>query len=643
MPNQSIGITATELFACNPYRILGVAVNASQAEIDKRYAKLLAMAETGSADSFKTPFDFNSLPPFSRTASSLKTAYAKLASNGYRCFAYADSDLTVALNIDDVALNLRGITCYDCFLRCYMWLVINDREMEEHELWIQLASYIDKMITSSPDQWEKLFDDRFPQAMMQEKNIVLKSFYTTFCEIILLPLKEMVRGSMKCQTALDILKAKGIDVNEEFPYIDIPQANKPKNGEPEPKLKIAVKDGEEYFDISTGKMISFESDSSDIESNTFAEAAAPITADELMDESEDIDEPEEAYEEEPEQAPQEDDDSGFVKRRPITFQTMRNDDDDDEDDKLYKFNTEPATPPAQEEAVEEAAEEPAEEAFEQPVEAEPAPVEEAPQPAAPKKNIFAAAAEKQERTAPKLMRKPVAAPTETAPAAAAPKLQRRPPVSAEQPAEDKPVIKTAPQLRKRPAQAAESPAPVQTAPKLMKKKTALVEDERELLKETADINLTEDAEEDENNLYTAALIQMLRSNRSKHQMMKDVDTRHVFNNGDNLEQSGPTELTMETINMKKYDSSRLASPFETEDRGNAMTLEEKYRNIKIDDMLNPTLGGKSTRTTFEPDAIEQFKKNKEAKKSATRKMLKTSLVIAAAFIIVILLKIFEII
>ena len=94
--------------------------------------------------------------------------------------------------------------------------------------------------------------------MLDGSMSALRSFYATFCDIILLPIKEMVRGSMKCRSAMEILKIAKVDVDEVFPDIDIPQANLPKRGEPAPKLKIAVKDGEEYYDVTTGKMVSFE-------------------------------------------------------------------------------------------------------------------------------------------------------------------------------------------------------------------------------------------------------------------------------------------------------------------------------------------------------------------------------------------------
>lgn len=575
MSNHSIGITAMELFACNPYRVLGIAVDTSQTDITNTYKNIVSLAESGTIDQYTSPFDFDSLPPFTRTPDSLKAAYSKLASNGYRCFAYSDSQFTVPLNIDDVALNLRDITCYDCFLRCYMWLVINDRDMEENQLWIQLAQYIDNMVVSSPDQWAKLFDHRFPDEMIDEKLTVFKSFYNTFCEIILLPLKEMVRGSMKCRTAAEILKIKGINLEEEFEFIEIPQANAPKPGEQSPALKIALKDGDEYFDIATGKMVSFESDNSaDVESNHFEEASAPITADEITGEN---DYPKRT-EEKPAPRPQPDstrlrafadsddedteDNSGFIKPKPITFKTFKNEDDEFEDE-LYDYDS------VQEDDYDEPSSEPV----------------------AEKKTV-----------------------------SVAPPLKKRTPPQTEQ----KQQITTAPKLKKR------------------KEHTTLLNDDIDEQQDSTDIDLTQDVDE-EANLYTDALIQMLRANRSKNQLMKDVDTKHIFDNGDSLGSNTTTELTMEDINMKKYDSSLLASPYEVEESAPGISREEKFRDIKIDDMLNPTLGGKTQRTSFEPDAIEQFKKHKAEQKSSVKSLAKLAAILAVCCIAYIALKLLEII
>ena len=58
MSNISIGITAMELFAYNPFRILGVAVNTPMQEIERSYQKMLDMSENGEISNYKTDFDF---------------------------------------------------------------------------------------------------------------------------------------------------------------------------------------------------------------------------------------------------------------------------------------------------------------------------------------------------------------------------------------------------------------------------------------------------------------------------------------------------------------------------------------------------------------------------------------------------------
>lgn len=266
---MTLGITANELFACNPFRILGIAVNTPDEQVVETYNRLMEKANKNQIVNYTSEFDFNgALPPFERTAASIKTAYSKLASNGYRCFAYEDSQFSASLNIDDVMLNLRDITCYDCFLRCYMWLIINDRQFEEPELWINLCKYIDKLIDSQSSEWSKYFDNRFPKN--EENAANLSSFYNTFCELILLPIKELARGSMKCKKAMDVLKVAGVDLGEVFEFIEIPQANKAPAGQPQPMLKIAVKSEEELIN---------NKHSAAVENNIFATADTSISAD----------------------------------------------------------------------------------------------------------------------------------------------------------------------------------------------------------------------------------------------------------------------------------------------------------------------------------------------------------------------------
>ncbi len=618
MSNVSIGVTAMELFAYNPFRILGIAVNTTRSETDKVYNELLRLADSGDISGYTTPFDFPSLPPFSRSAQTIKTAYAKLASNGYRCFAYSDSEFSVSLNIDDIALNLRDITCYDCFLRCYMWLIINDRELQERDLWIQLAAYIDKMIMSSPEQWEKYFDDRFPDEMLDSSMSALKSFYATFSEIILLPLKEMVRGSMKCSNATDILKCAGIDVNEKFDYIEIPQANVPKNGEPAPKLKIALKDGEEYFDISTGTMKYYSTDTETAESNSFAGSNfAPLAADDIINvEPETPAEPEQVYEEPAYEESQyvQPEAEGIPAEAPEAASTAP------------AAQAAPAPAPVRSERRM-----PERRSFERSADGVAAPKAERkapPKPTqtiAPKPEPLKLDAEAQPQTPPRRTA-PAPAPQQSAPVqrrsfkAAVSDGEQQPRRTAPAPAQNTTFNSETPFFK---IKSEESAKPQEAAP--AKRADSFTNIVKEAEKKEEEAYLSEEGEE---NLFTNALIEMLKTNQARGETMKSVDTKHVKVSESEMTAPAPKKVSMSEIDMNRYDEKLLATS--NVKVGEKLTREQRYRNIKIDDMLgtkNPARGG------YQPNAIEEYKKQKAKEKQSMKNIFITIGVFALILVI----------
>lgn len=614
MSNVSIGVTAMELFAYNPFRILGLPVNASHAEISGTYEMLLRMADSGDIGGYTTPFDFDSLPPFSRSGQSVKTAHAKLASNGYRCFAYADSEFSASLNIDDVMLNLRSISCYDCFLRCYMWLVINDRNMEEHDLWIQLARYIDMLIMSSPEDWPKYFDHRFPEEMIDEKLDVYKSFYSTFCEIILLPIKEIVRGSMKCSTALDILKCAKIDVNEKFDYIDIPQANAPKPGEPAPKLKLALKYGDEYFDQATGSTNSYSEGKAAKESNSFAETtSAPLDAEDIFVDNEPApanDDFDSEFEQPAASAAPEEEEP--ARRRPRRIPRHKAEQTEAAPEQSFSGKSRAERRAEKEKEAEAAAEKKA-----------PAKTELV----APK--VEPLKLEKESSSAPSKPSVPKQQPAAQAPAPSAPK-QRR--------SFNKGAVADAPEdTAERPsAPAGAFVNPFETQPERLDPTkldnfnsavrtnsfNAVVEEAARKEAEAAAAMYEQEEEEDD---LTNALITLLKSS-SRGVTMKGVDTSHVVS-AKEMAGMSHTKANMDAIDYEgNYDVSRLGSQQNAERK---MTREEKYRNIKIDDMLSGQAQGKNYGIT----AIDQFKKNRKEQKAARKSLLLAMLFVSLIIVV----------
>ena len=205
---EKLGVTATELFANNPYRVLGIPVNASIEEIEERYELLCEMCEQGTIDEFSSEYDANYLPPIRRDIENITASRDKVLSNGYRAFAYSDSVYAYDPSQTDVNIHIDNVDCYDCFLNCYIWLVLHDQNIMYKSMWFKLAKYIDELICSDPADWGKLFDNRYPSDIYENDFDTIYAFHSTFCEIILLPLKELVKGSMECQSAVEVLSVR---------------------------------------------------------------------------------------------------------------------------------------------------------------------------------------------------------------------------------------------------------------------------------------------------------------------------------------------------------------------------------------------------------------------------------------------------
>ncbi len=628
MARSTLGVTATELFACNPYRILGVAVDTPAKQIHDVYTKLLAMAAVGQTDGYKTEFDFDFLPPFTRTEKDLKTAYGKLASLGYKCFAFSDPLFSAPLNVDDVMLNLGDITCYDCFLRCYMWLITNDREFEEPELWVPLCQYIDKLIKSTEKDWPKYFDHRV--ASDEDEAAALKGFHDTFSDLILLPIKELVRGSMKFKSALAILAAAGVDVEEKFDHIDIPQANKPAPGMPAPKLKIAVKDGEEYYDVNTGSMVSFAATlPSAVESNEFAAAASAISADAIT-----ADEPALSAVPKP-----------SVPRpsvpAPSAPEPVKAEEPEEELPPLKHVEeiTAPTSrrkvviPPKEESGA--VSEIPAPSA---PVSAVPKPS--VPTPSVPRPSVPTPSVPAAEPAAPAAEEnvQPADDPTKAFADGGVSEMRAKglkihAPVDMYAKDKDKDKEEMEPVVYKAGASSStalsgfavhsgdfEKSAGTSAAAasrKPFKKENKGLAD----LIDMAD-NATVDAalsEEDEQSLYTDVLIKMLRETRSTKKM-ESVDTNKVYDNGDAMG-SAPVITQgheMVAIDTSTMDESRLGASREDFDKETdaRKLFEQKYKDVNIKDMINPTLSGKIKGNYSVNTAYADYEKQKKENKSA---------------------------
>jgi hypothetical protein len=135
-------------------------------------------------------------------------------------------------------------------------------------------------------------------------------------------------------------------------------------------------------------------------------------------------------------------------------------------------------------------------------------------------------------------------------------------------------------------------------------------------------NATVDAalsEEDEQSLYTDVLIKMLRETRSTKKM-ESVDTNKVYDNGDAMG-SAPVITQgheMVAIDTSTMDESRLGASREDLDKETdaRKLFEQKYKDVNIKDMINPTLSGKIKGNYSVNTAYADYEKQKKENKSA---------------------------
>ena len=81
---------------------------------------------------------------------------------------------------------------------------------------------------------------------------------------------------------------------------------------------------------------------------------------------------------------------------------------------------------------------------------------------------------------------------------------------------------------------------------------------------------------------------------------------------------------MEDIDLRKADSSNLDSAYggkRYDDAHAAEAIKDKYKNINISDMINPTMG-KNLKKEYHADPFKEYVKNKEAQKNLSVSMFK---------------------
>lgn len=214
MNNDSTQKLALEPFATNPYRILGISCISSKQEIIRAYEKLSKLSKLDSLESYTSAFDLTQLPQVIRDEGLINVAQMKAFAPINKAFAFADASYAVPLTIEDCAENVEDISSYDCFLSCYLWLLLNDLDYHYKGLWIKLCNHLDKMLIAEINEWEIYFDNRFRDDEISQNFNCYKDFHTVFTNNILLPFKTLVKGSNQAKTSLEIFEMAQTPLSE---------------------------------------------------------------------------------------------------------------------------------------------------------------------------------------------------------------------------------------------------------------------------------------------------------------------------------------------------------------------------------------------------------------------------------------------
>lgn len=193
------------LFSQNPYRILGISCSASKSEITAAYEEIYKLVNLDTLDTLKNDFELVQLEKPDYSAGMLNIAYADISEIKHKVFAFNDKLYTMVFSINEITDMLEKINCYDEFLSCYLWLLLNDSDFKYKDLWSKLCNYIDMLIELPAMKWQEYFDNRFSIDDINENYECYKEFYEEFRGSILTPIKEIVKGSNNCDSAREVL------------------------------------------------------------------------------------------------------------------------------------------------------------------------------------------------------------------------------------------------------------------------------------------------------------------------------------------------------------------------------------------------------------------------------------------------------
>jgi hypothetical protein len=135
----------------------------------------------------------------------LNKAFSEIEEIKNKVFSFSDECFAYKISKEECLKRLDNISCYDEFLSCYLWLISNDTDFVQRDMWARLCTHIDIMLNAPRLRWDEFFNDRFSIDELNESYNILEVFFRAFKEKILLPLQSFEEAQEKSLSAKECL------------------------------------------------------------------------------------------------------------------------------------------------------------------------------------------------------------------------------------------------------------------------------------------------------------------------------------------------------------------------------------------------------------------------------------------------------
>lgn len=169
----------------NPYRILGVAANATEEEIDNAIDKIKKLIHLQAVDSYISKYNLNIDDKPDRTISTIQHAFMKIKEYKFKWFWVCDENICSNWTNPQYRI-ANDLTSYDVFLVNYWYVLFFDPLFNQPSIWRKIFCFIDYLIN---EPTHAMLWSRFNA--VQRENITENEMVTSFKHEIIRPIMQI--------------------------------------------------------------------------------------------------------------------------------------------------------------------------------------------------------------------------------------------------------------------------------------------------------------------------------------------------------------------------------------------------------------------------------------------------------------------